>query len=209
MTTCLATFIPYSNIISHIIYPDDLKDKKKENEIYQFTHENSIISIKKPIKNPKKKLSIQWINIFPNTEKDMKSNFKNIPNDEIEEYDRINQINVKCEICKNEFMIVDCIRTLNECGYMCLNCAAEVLPGISYAKDWEKDIITNHETLQCDRLKHKKPIHSFIKFSFKNNKYELSHLCIFCRNIKKIEYLMKKIKGKVNNKKRIVYKTNL
>lgn len=111
----------------------------------------------------------------------------------IGKYQLLEKSTVLCLRCQNNVNMVDCFN-YRDCAYICLKCASQIFASITQLKDWEKRESTNNSKscYRCDRLKHSKELYSFIKYSMKKNKYELCSLCLYCRNVKKCEYLMKK-----------------
>lgn len=108
----------------------------------------------------------------------------------IDKYLDIEKQNVFCLECKKDISIVNCF--LYSSGYLCLKCASK-------NKKLNRKEITDWETVlgkgfgrRCERLKHYKPATSFVKQD-KSGKYKFTKLCIYCRNVKKWEYNIKKV----------------
>lgn len=167
--------------------PDTIQSCPQNNQMY-YT----------PIYNPHKRiLKVEWIDIMATDEKSVPIKRKriddttDIPEDAITDFNNINAVRIKCNECNKEVFKSDCVYTQND-KEICCDCAAKY-PSISCFVDKEiKYKCLSDDVKRCDRLKHLKKKCSFIKYKFKGNKYELSSLCSFCRNIKRIEYLKKR-----------------
>lgn len=101
----------------------------------------------------------------------------------IQEYEELEATMVFCHVCCKNKSKVDCFFT--DKGFICLKCAVGMNRKLLY--DWE---MVNQVGFgrRCERLKHYKPVTSFVKKS-KYSSYSFAKLCIYCRNIKKWEYM--------------------
>lgn len=101
----------------------------------------------------------------------------------IQDYETLESTMVLCYICCKNKSKVDCFFT--DKGFICLKCAVGMNRKLLY--DWE---MVNQVGFgrRCERLKHYKPVTSFVKKS-KYGTYTFAKLCIYCRNIKKWEYM--------------------
>lgn len=121
----------------------------------------------------------------------------------VEKYKLIENTKVICAKCQNSVNIVSCFN-FNNSGYICLSCSLNHYNSIVELVDWEhceKDS-KDKQCYRCDRLKHAKELYSFIRFSNKRSRYEVGNLCIYCRNVKKFEYLMKQKNKRMQNHKK-------
>lgn len=105
-------------------------------------------------------------------------------------------VKVQCAICKNN--VLRNVTFTNDEKYYCLDCAAMKFASINQLGDWE-EVDDNEPYAQCDRLKHRKNLCSFIKYSNKDEQYIRVKLCTYCRNVKKWEYLSNKTKRRLNS----------
>lgn len=134
---------------------------------------------------------------------------KELTNEGIQKYQIIENTKVICDKCKNSVSITLCFRNFNS-GFICVECALTEYSNVSELNDWEpNDKVVNVNNIRptyqkCDRLKHAKPFCSFIRYVHKNSGYELGRLCIFCRNVKRFEYLMKQKLNRYKNHKRLL-----
>lgn len=139
----------------------------------------------------------------------LKKNKKELSREGIEKYQIIEKTKVRCEKCANNVSITFCFSSGFN-SFLCVECAVDVFKNVSDLKDWEpNDKVVNNNNIRptymrCERIKHAKPFSSFVRYSNKKNDYEVGHLCIFCRNVKRYEYLMKQKSRRFKNQKRLL-----
>lgn len=112
-------------------------------------------------------------------------------NEAIKEYQKLEQTKVLCSYCGNN---VELIKSFGREGkYVCLNCSKSVYHQVGDLPDWEEEVedIASDTACPCQRIKHTKDLSSFVRYNNKNGLYEIGQLCIFCRNVKRYEYLRK------------------
>lgn len=109
--------------------------------------------------------------------------------DAVKIYQEIEKQEVLCFACQKLAKKINSFGCQN--GYVCMNCAARLFSRINELQDWEEIIDFNAKGIQCDRLRHQKNLHSFIKFENKTGTYKRVKLCTFCRNVKRWEYSRK------------------
>lgn len=222
-----SAFTQLHTIDNDILYPDD--PRRPVNILYplQEPPENAIVhqfipSIILPYYLiPKEDMSLTTIkpdNFIPSNILELynttnivtvKRPKKVLANEGIQKYQIIENTKVICDKCKNSVSITLCFSNSNS-GFICVECALTEYNNVSELNDWEpNDKVINVNNIRptyqkCDRLKHAKPFCSFIRYVHKNNNYELGRLCIFCRNVKRFEYLMKQKLNRYKNHKRLL-----
>lgn len=110
----------------------------------------------------------------------------------VQKYQILEKTKVLCLRCQNNVKMIECFNH-RDCAYICLNCASEIFTSITQLKDWEKRYSNgNKNCYRCERLKHSKELYSYIRYSMKREQYEICNLCLYCRNVKRCEYIINK-----------------
>lgn len=138
-------------------------------------------------------------------------------------YQTLEEKRVNCSKCSNSSSIVECFGDGCD-GFLCIDCAIAKYDSVSQLVDWEKSepsqgsVTTRSRSrtkkdkskklYPCDRLKHLKDMYSYIRYSYKRNQYEVGKLCIYCRNVKRFEYLQKSKSRRMKLLKREVLRKN-
>lgn len=139
-----------------------------------------------------------------------KVNYSNeLINKAIKDYHELEQISVQCNYCGNS---VEKIKSFGcEGKYVCLNCSKSVFEHVGDLPDWEEELecITSDSACPCQRIKHIKDLSSFVRYNNKNGLYELGQLCIFCRNVKRYEYLRKQNHKRARDENKIYTNYNI
>lgn len=138
-------------------------------------------------------------------------------------YQSLEDKRVNCTKCNNSSSVVDCFGDGCD-GFLCIDCAIVKYDSVSQLVDWENSepslgmVTTRGKTktkkdkgkrlFPCDRLKHLKEMYSYIRYSYKRNQYEVGKLCIYCRNVKRFEYLQKSKSRRMKLLKKEVLRKN-
>lgn len=123
-----------------------------------------------------------------------------------EEYEELIKQNLDCDYCGNKTSESEVFRCRDK--LICVNCA------IKYCVEGEIELVVLNDyseveyddgevLYRCERLKHARPLCYFIKktknnrYNIKkgnNNQYKHGNSCFYCRNYKKVEFEMKKVR---------------
>lgn len=141
----------------------------------------------------------------------VKNELENTPEfkEAVEKYKMLENAKVICAKCQNNVNLISCFN-YNNTTYICTSCALNCYNSIVELMDWERCKSDNDsvQCYRCDRLKHAKELYSFIRFSNKRSKYEVGNLCIYCRNVKRFEYMMKQRNKRIQNHKKSCFSQN-
>lgn len=111
-------------------------------------------------------------------------------------YMKLKYLIVKCMVCNHNYCVTDTFAYSN--GYICVPCSTKEYSSSLQLKDWCKSGYYPEKEFNCSGKQHSRELFSFIYYSQTNRRYEISNLCIFCRNVQKFEYLQlqKKLKSR-------------
>lgn len=115
-----------------------------------------------------------------------------IQNDEYSEEDVkkieiVDNLQVACCVCLKNEKKSYCF-SYGE-GLICIKCAVRHCREYKDLQDWYHKDEVNEKMRRCDRLCHMRPLYHFLKLEKKNGQYKVGKLCLYCRNVKRWEYL--------------------
>lgn len=116
---------------------------------------------------------------------------EDVINESIRDYQNLECKKVVCSKCGNN---VELIKSFGQNGkFTCLDCSVKTYSTVGDLPDWEAESEDgiSYKACPCQRIKHTKDLSSFIRYNNKSGEYELGQLCIYCRNVKRYEYLRK------------------
>lgn len=118
--------------------------------------------------------------------------YSSLQNDEytdedVQKFEKIDNLQVTCCVCQKNEKKSYCFSYGD--GLICIKCAVRHCREYKDLQDWYHKEEPNERMRRCDRLCHMRPLYHFLKLEKKNGQYKVGKLCLYCRNVKRWEYL--------------------
>lgn len=160
------------NVFDRIINNDIVRDAE------------SPVSVIRPLAHISKPNKIEMSIPIRNTNK---SENESISVEDIRLFENLEKQKESCCICKRLEKKTNCF-AYND-SYICLACAVKHCRDYKQIEEWNNLGEKTLNMKKCDRLCHQRPLYHFLKVEKKNGQYKVGKLCVYCRNVKRWEYL--------------------